>query len=310
MLVTFLILGFLTFGQNNSGKIILLHTNDIHGSVAGLSPELDTAEDDSTVSVFLRIAGIIEEEKAKNPECLLVLDAGDFLMGTFFHALEGKTDGQLNLMKKIGYDAISLGNHELDYGPEPFAGAINSARINGEIPKITLSNVKFSKKSEKDNSFEQLYKEGIIAPYHICEVNGLKAGVFGILGKSAKEATSNTQDLTIANHIKTAKKIVKKLRKDEKADFVICLSHSGVYRDKKGNWTGEDVLLAKKVKGIDVIISAHTCMELSEPVWIDDVPIVQAGSRGKNVGRFEINVYKGKISSLIFSVTGGCHFKL
>ncbi|MDR2009525.1 MAG: bifunctional metallophosphatase/5'-nucleotidase [Bacteroidales bacterium] len=301
VLTVFLILSFLVSGQNNSGKIIILHTNDLHSNITGFSPEIEytpcTVNDDHTVAGFARIAGIIKEERGKNPENTLVLDAGDFLMGTFFPALEEKKGFQLNIMKKMGYDVVSFGNHEFDYGPEVISNIINSARKNGDIPRLTLANVKFNDKSEDDNSFEELYKEKIISPYQICEINGLKIGIFGILGENANKVAPNIKPLEITDRIKSAEKMVKILKNDEKADFVICLSHSGVIRDKKGNWSGEDIKLAQKVKGIDVIISGHTHVELAEPIWINDIPIVQTGSQGKNIGRFEINIHKGKISS-------------
>lgn len=280
--------------QNQSGKFVILHTNDIHSNITGFSPELEytpcSINDDNTVAGFSRIATIIKNEKELNPVNTLIVDAGDFLMGTLFHVLEPETGFQLNLMKKIGYDIVSIGNHEFDFGPSTLAKIINSGINNGEIPGITLSNIKFNDKSPDDDELEKLYENNTVKQYAVFEKAGFKIGVFGILGKDAYEVAPNSKPLIIENRIKTAKKIVKILRKDEKVDFIICLSHSGIYKDKKGRWNGEDVELAKKVKGIGLIVGGHTHTGLYEPVWVNGTPIVQAGSQGKNIGRFEIDI--------------------
>lgn len=289
------------FSQGKSGKLIILHTNDLHSNLTGFSPEIEYSPcvtgNDSTLAGFSRIAALIDIEKRKNSDNLLVLDAGDFLMGTFFHIYEADNGFQLQLMKKMGYDVVSLGNHEFDFGPATLTKIIDANRANGEIPLLTLANVEFNKKSEADDSFENLYATGIVKKYQIIERNGLKIGVFGILGDDAYKVAPNVAPLKITNRIKSAKKIVKILEKDEQVDFIICLSHSGVNKDKNGKWAGEDVELAKKVKGINVIISGHTHTTINDPIWIGETAIVQAGAQGKNLGRFEINIADGKINS-------------
>ena len=85
-----------------------------------------TVNDDKTVGGFSRIATIIKNEKESSSGTTLVVDAGDFLMGTLFQSLEVKTGFQLRLMKTMGYDVACLGNHEFDYGPEKLASIISS----------------------------------------------------------------------------------------------------------------------------------------------------------------------------------------
>lgn len=306
------------FGQSKSGKLIILHTNDIHSNLTGFSPESEytpcVINNDLTLAGFARMATIIKNEKEKNNDNLLVVDAGDFLMGSFFHTQELETGFQLNIMKEMGYDILSIGNHEFDYGSETIAKIINKSLTNGDIPNLTLSNIKFDSKSEQDDLFEDLYKNNIIKPYHIFEKSGLRIGVFGILGKDAEESAPKIKPLKITDRIKQAKKLVKILKEQEKVDLIICLSHSGLtYDNKKGKWLGEDAELAEKVKGINLIISAHTHTELYEPIWVNDIPIVQAGSLGKNIGRFEINIQKSKILSAKYqllkiddNISGNC----
>jgi 5'-nucleotidase / UDP-sugar diphosphatase len=291
----------LTYSQAKSGKLVILHSNDLHSNLTGFSPEMEYTPclvgDDFTLAGFSRIAALIDEEMSLNGDNLLVLDAGDFLMGTFFHIFESETGFQLNLMKEMGYDVVALGNHEFDFGPKTLAQIINSGLSNGEIPALTFANVEFSTKSEDDDNLADLYNIGVIRPYQIVEKAGFRIGIFGLIGDDAKQVAPNAAPVKIVDRLKTAKKIVKILRKEEKVDFVICLSHSGVIKDKNGNWAGEDVELAEKVKGIDIIVSGHTHTEIFDPIWINTTAIIQSGSQGKNIGRFELNIQEGIISN-------------
>jgi len=294
-------ISLLAFSQKKSGKLIILHTNDLHSNLTGFSPELEyspcTTGDDGTLAGFSRIATIIKNDKSKYPDNTLVLDAGDFLMGTYFHIFEAENGFQLGLMKKMGYDVIGLGNHEFDFGPETLTKIITTSISNGEIPALTLTNVEFDKKSVADDNFAELYNKEIIKKYQIIEKGGMKIGIFSLIGEDAKEVAPNAKPLKITNRIKSAKKIVKTLEKEEAVDFIICLSHCGVTEENDGSWSGEDVELAKKVNGIDLIVSGHTHTEISDPIWVNETPIIQSGAQGENVGRFELNIKNGEISS-------------
>jgi 5'-nucleotidase / UDP-sugar diphosphatase len=109
-----------------------LHTNDIHSKLTGTGPEFEYSplivNNDKTVGGFARLATIFKQVEQKSPESTLILDAGDFLMGSLFHAAEEETGFQTNLMQKMGYDFITLGNHEFDFGPETLAKIIKTAR--------------------------------------------------------------------------------------------------------------------------------------------------------------------------------------
>ncbi len=294
-------ISLLAFSQKKSGKLIILHTNDLHSNLTGFSPELEyspcTTGDDGTLAGFSRIATIIKNDKSKYPDNTLVLDAGDFLMGTYFHIFEAENGFQLGLMKKMGFDVIGLGNHEFDFGPETLTKIITTSISNGKIPALTLTNVEFDKKSVADDNFAELYNKEIIKKYQIIEKGGMKIGIFSLIGDDAKEVAPNAKPLKITNRIKSAKKIVKTLEKEEAVDFIICLSHCGVTEENDGSWSGEDVELAKKVNGIDLIVSGHTHTEISDPIWVNETPIIQSGAQGENVGRFELNIKNGEISS-------------
>ena len=294
-----LLLNFIWLPAQSERRLVLLYTNDMHSRLTGFGPESYytplTTNDDSTTGGFARIATIIKEEKERNGERTLVLDAGDFLMGTLFQHLEPKSGFQLPLMRKMGYDVVCIGNHEFDYGPGKLAEIVTSSSKNGELPVILLGNAVFSDKDSNDDSLEELYKSEKILRKFILTRNGIKTGFFSLMGKVADDNAAYATPVTFSKQIPFAKRMVKELR-NEGCELIICLSHSGIDPDKKGGWTGEDVELARKVKGIDVIISGHTHTLLDKPLIVNGIPIVQAGDYGRYVGRLSLKLEGGKVT--------------
>src|SRR5450759_5404766 len=139
-LILILLISAVSLSAQTEKKITILHTNDLHSRLIGYAPESAytplKVNDDNTVGGFARIAAIMKAEKETNKGTTLILDAGDFLMGTLFPSLEKETGFQLRLMKTMWYDAICLGNHEYDFGPEWLAAVINTSRFKGEIPSL------------------------------------------------------------------------------------------------------------------------------------------------------------------------------
>lgn len=301
----FFIFIFIFCQINFSQKIVFLHTNDMHSNLTGFGPESEysplVTNNDKTVGGFARLASIIEQEKQKNPNNLIVCDAGDFLMGTIFQAAEAKTGFELLLMKQIGYDVITLGNHEFDYGPLFLANVINTAKNIGEIPAITANQLIFSDKKE-DDELEKLVKNNTLKQYHIIEKNGLKIGFFGLLGEEAIYVAAGASPVTFDDMFKTAKNITKTLREVEKVDIIVCLSHGGVYPNEKGKMIGDDINLAKKVPDIDIIIGGHTHFRTEKNIQIGKTIIVQAGCYTQSIGRLEINYENGKVTVVDFKI--------
>jgi 5'-nucleotidase / UDP-sugar diphosphatase len=280
-------------------RIVILHTNDMHSRLTGFSPEASytplAVNDDKTVGGFARIATIIRNEKAKLPDGTLVIDAGDFLMGTLFHTIETETGFQLPLMKKMGYDIVCLGNHEFELGTPNLTKMVRTSLKNGPLPEILMGNAVTSTTDNSDDDLEALYNEQVIKHTFITEKGGLKIGLFSLMGINAAEVAPSAKPVTFEKQIKYAKKAVAEL-KARKCDMIICVSHSGVSIDKHGNWAGEDAHLAKKVKGINLIVSAHTHTLLEKPMMINNVPVVQAGEYGMYVGKITMYVKDGEYS--------------
>ena len=299
LFLPFLFLFAVLYPQHEK-KIVILHTNDLHSRLAGYAPEKNytplSVNDDKTIGGFARISAIIKNERDINPDNILVIDGGDFLMGTLFHSLEAGTGFQLNLMKKMGYDAACLGNHEFDFGPEKLAEIIKVSGKNGDIPSLLLSNALFNSKDVKDDALERLYSDNLLNKKMIIERDGLKIGLFAILGKVADHDAPYASPVKFARQKASARNLVKEL-KAERCDLIICLSHSGLEKNKNGEWDGEDVALARSVPGIDIIISGHSHTKLDQPLNINGVKIVQSGEYGQFVGRLELIFIDGALKS-------------
>lgn len=255
-------------------KPVILYTNDLNSRVSGFPssikhPDAAASGETDTLRGFARISTLIKEEKRKNGDNVLVLDAGDFLMGTFFAMLEESTGFQISLMKKKGYDAVTLGNHEFDFGPQALAKIIAQSAANGYVPSLIASNLIFSKRDTADDALEELFDQKILNPYLIIERNGLRLGIFGILGRVATDNAPRTYPVKFKDPVKTAQKYARYLKENAKVDMVICLSHSGITMNENGEWSGEDVLLAQKVPDIDLIISGHTHILLEKPLIVN-----------------------------------------
>ncbi len=281
----------------------ILHTNDLHSSFIGMGPAADYTpfklNDDTTRGGYARLAALIaqrkEERQGQGP--VLILDAGDYSMGTAFGAASRETGGELQLMSLMGYDATTFGNHEFDLGPEGLGQSIDVAAKAGRVPAVLVSNTRFAAKDATLADLQRLAKDETIRRYVVIERGGIRFGIFGLLGKEAQFYTGGAGAATFSDALETGQEMVKVLRETEKADVVIALSHGGVEKGKDGRFTeGDDVSLAKAVPGIDVVIGGHSHTALQEAIIVNDrTPVVQAGKESQNLGELVITIEGGKL---------------
>ncbi len=273
-------------------ELVILHTNDMHSHQIGFAPEMEytplVADNDPTLGGFARIAGFIKAEKQQYGDKLLVVDAGDFLMGTLFQTLEGENSFQLNMMKTMGYDFVGLGNHEFDFGTKGLAKILANSKLHGEIPQLLNSNFQ-PYDDGRDAELAKFFGDGTILPYKIVVRNGYKIGVFALVGLDADEAIATYNDVIFGKAVKCAKKTAKMLKTKEKVDLVVVLSHGGVKKNKKGNYEGEDIKLGKAVPEIDVIVGGHTHVILPKLLRSGNAAIVSTDCNGTYVGKLEIS---------------------
>ena len=283
---------------------IILHTNDLHSNLIGMAPALDytpfTLNDDATRGGFARLATLIAKRKAARKDLgpVLVLDAGDYSMGTAFAAATRETGCELQLLSRMGCDVTTFGNHDFDLGPDGTAQAITVAAKAGRVPAVVASNTDFTADDVTLAGLQRLAKDTIVRHYFVIERGGMRFGIFGLLGKEAQFYTGGAGAVKFADPIETAREMVKLLRETEKVDVVIALSHGGVEKGKDGRFTdGEDVRLSIAVPGIDVVIGAHSHTELREAIIVNGrTPVVQTGKYGENLGELVITLANGKLT--------------
>ncbi|MCP4129808.1 MAG: hypothetical protein GY754_02210 [bacterium] len=292
----------------------IIHTNDMHSHLLGFSPNIDYTPkitgNDKTLGGWARTTTLIKDVKKRRKNPVLVLDAGDFLMGSLFHMISREEAAELHLMQKMGYDAVALGNHEFDLKPSNLAKILTTAHNKKAMPNVLLSNAIFSKESKKDDSLEDVFKKNILKSYVVLEREGVRIGIFSVIGKSASGVAPYANPVKFEDIAVSAKKMVKLLREQEKAEMIICLSHSGLWEHKilakdmlrftdvdrpERDELYEDEDLAKKVNGIDIIISGHTHTKAEKPVIINDTIIVQSGSYSKYVGLLDFTFINKKV---------------
>jgi 5'-nucleotidase len=300
--VTLLKPGFLAAAPAGAKTFTILHTNDMHASFIGMGPSADytpfTLNDDTTRGGYARLASLITQRSAartgEGP--VLVLDAGDYSMGTAFSAATRETGGELHLMGKMGYDATTFGNHEFDLGPAGLGKSIGVAVNAGRIPAVLAANTSFAGSDASIADLQALTRQGVIRRYMVVERGGLRFGIFGLLGKEAMIYTSGGAT-TFAAPTTAATEVVKILRETEKVDVVIALSHGGVEKGPDGRYdAGEDVRLAKDVPGIDVVISGHSHTELNEAIVVNGrTPVVQTGKESNNLGELVLALDGNKL---------------
>jgi 5'-nucleotidase len=293
----------LSAAANGKKTFTILHTNDMHSSFIGMGPSSDytpfSLNDDSTRGGYARLATLIAERtKAdKDHGPVLVLDAGDFSMGTAFAAAAREAGGELQLMSRMGYDATTFGNHEFDLGPDGLSKAIGVAVKAGKIPAVVASNTNFMKDDATLADLQHLAKDGAIRRYVVIERGGMRFGIFGVLGKEAQMYTGGAGASTFSDAVETAREMVKVLRETEKVDVVIALSHGGVEKGADGRYSeGDDVRVAN-VTGVDLVIGGHSHTELHEAIMVNDrTPVVQTGLQSRNLGELVITLDSGKIA--------------
>ena len=272
---------------DTGGKLNILFTHDLHSH---FRPDRvpKPGGGHAAQGGYARLARLIGQEREKTPGRSLLVDAGDIAMGTLFHTEFREEALELRLMGEMGYDAATLGNHDYEFLPAGLAAMLRTARSRGgRLPLLVASNVVFTRDDPRDAPLKAAFTEYPVTPYAVLERNGIRIGLFGIMGRDAAENNPFAAPVTFADIVERSKAVVDLLRNKEKVDLVVCLSHAGTKPVKSRS---EDDILAGKVPGIDVIISGHSHTVLPEPIRIDRTIIVSAGSYGAYLGVLNLDV--------------------
>ncbi|MDD3419750.1 MAG: bifunctional UDP-sugar hydrolase/5'-nucleotidase [Candidatus Gastranaerophilales bacterium] len=241
-------------------ELTILHSNDIHGRIEPIS-----YKDSKPLGGWARRAGLIKEIESKK-ENTLILDAGDIYQGSVYYQIyEGMPE--MNFLDQAGYDAICVGNHELDKGLDAFE---NLTKLTS-VPFLG-ANVEFS---------SNFYLNGKIKSHITKDLNGFKVGVIGMTTPELKHLSAYSDYINQPDYYKTLQFFINYLKND--VDLLVLLSHSGVE---------QDIETAKNVDGLDVIVGGHSHTFMEKPYCAvkngRKTLVVQAGEFGIKLGELDI----------------------
>ena len=268
---------------DSTKQIDVLFTHDTHSHLDSFSTIVNGKQE--KVGGFAKIKTLINEKKKEDPNTL-ILDGGDFSMGTLIQTVYDTEAAELRMLGYLGYDVTTLGNHEFDYRSKGLANMLKAAKSSGEtLPEIVVCNVDWESMekaglSDGQKQIQSAFETYGVKDYVMVQKGDVKIAVVGVFGKDALECAP-TCELSFKDPIEAVKQTVEEIRKNEDADMIACVSHSGTWEDESKS---EDELLAKAVPELDLIISGHTHSELTEAIQHGNTYIVSCGEYGRNLG--------------------------
>ncbi len=243
-------------------RLTLLQTSDLHHHASGYGPfldytPLDTTDKDEVLGGFSRLAAVIDrvrKEQAAVSVPVVLVDSGDFLMGTAYD-LTAYNPLALQFFQAVGYDAVTLGDHEFDWSPSGLNLLLANAREEGfMVPVLATNMFTDGERGTPDDGLQMLTADGAVVDKHIIRLpDGLNIGLIGLMGPDAGSRAKAASPVTFDYDPDFIQSVVDDLRNNENADLIIALSHGGIRPDGSGN----DAYLAGSVTGIDIIASGH-----------------------------------------------------
>lgn len=272
--------GGVTDGGADDGKlrVTILHTNDWQSHMLGHGPNAEytpgSTGDDSTIGGLARIKTLADEIRSSVGHPVLLLDGGDWMAGDLFQLLGTTHAAELQAMGMMGYDAVTMGNHEFDWGPDALGQIISTADAAGSTVPILGTNVVPDPTDPADDLLEAHFASGRVQTTLVKTLdNGVTVGFFGLVGDSAGGLAPAAAPTTFETAAVSATTAVEELQ-TQGVDLVIALTHNGVTDDPA---TSPDEILASEVPGIDVIVGGHSHTPLFEEKTSNGTTIVQAG---------------------------------
>ena len=268
---------------DDTKQIDVLFTHDTHSHLDSFSTIVNGEQKE--VGGFAKIKTLINEKKKEDPDTL-ILDGGDFSMGTLIQTVYDTEAAELRMLGYLGYDVTTFGNHEFDYRSQGLANMLRAAKSSGEtLPEIVVCNVDWDSMekaglNDGQKQIQSAFETYGVKDYVMVQKGDAKIAVVGVFGKDALECAP-TCELSFKDPVEAVKKTVEEIKKNEEADMIACVSHGGTWEDESKS---EDELLAKAVPDLDLIISGHTHSELQETIQHGNTYIVSCGEYGRNLG--------------------------
>ena len=256
----------------------VLFTHDLHSHFL---PQSDGVGGES--GGYARLKTALDRERTVHPDAL-TLDGGDFSIGSLIQTLYTTQGAELRTMGALGYDAATAGNHEFDHRGAGFASMLNAVVESGDkAPALLMANYKPANDNPDRLDIQRAMAAYGVQEYMLLERGGVTYGIFGLMGEDSHSCAPSS-GFVLEDMAVSAQRCVDAL-KEQGAQFIICLSHSGTNEKKK---LSEDERLAERVPGIDLIVSGHTHTTLDQPIVVGDTYIVSAGPYCQNLGSITI----------------------
>jgi len=271
------------WADEEAKKVDIMFLHDTHSHLNAFT----TVEGDESVTMggFARIKTLINEQKAENPDTLL-LDAGDFSMGTLVQVVYEEEAAEIRMLGELGIEATTLGNHEFDYKAEGLANMMNTAIASGDtLPAMLLCNMDWdamraSGLTEDQQLILEAFENYGVKDYIVVDKGGVDIAVIGVFGLDAEACVAQCP-VVFSDPVEAVQRVVADIKANEDVDMIVCVSHSGTSSDEDKS---EDEILAKEVPELDLIVSGHTHTKLDEPIVHGDTYIVSCAEYGKYLG--------------------------
>lgn len=278
-------------------NIDIMFISDVHSHLEPFNTKFEGKNEN--IGGLARIKTLINNQKEKNPDTL-ILDGGDFSMGTMFHTLFETQAVELRMLGEIGVEVTTIGNHEFDFDSDGLVNMIDSAlESNNVLPSMVLCNVDWDacKDSEGASHIKDAFSRYDVKPYKVIEKNGTKIAIIGVFGIDALDCAP-TCELSFKNPVDAVKNTVAEIKSNENVDMIVLISHSGLGSDAKTDVDGtnlvtsgdsEDEVIAKSIPELDLIISGHSHTTVKEPLKYGDTYIVGCGEYTEQLGNLSMN---------------------
>lgn len=274
-------------------QITILQTTDLHHHANG-SDHVGMDANPGAEGSYARIAAYVNHVRASAGHPVVLVDSGDWAMGTLYDLTLGKQPMALYFIDAMSYNCVTLGNHEFDYTPAGLAQMLGTAQATFSFhTPVVASNMELHGNADLAPFVGD--KKAIQSTRVETLPNGLKLGYIGLMGKDAAASAPASVPVTFTDlptHYPDIQALVDGLRDKQGCHVIVALSHTGT--DATGA-NGEDVELAKHVKGIDVIASGHTHNPLASAHTVANgtwnTRIIGAGAYGTNVARIDLTYH-------------------
>lgn len=261
----------LSVAKEHRSPLRILFTNDIHSNFK------------SSLGGYLPLSGVISQQRAtSNGIFTIVVDAGDMAMGSMYQTLYRDYAPEMSFFSIMGYSALTMGNHDFDFGTAAYSNMLGSAIKSGtesarkRVP-LLVANIEFSGDSILNRALIDYGRRDFL----VIDSCGLKVAIIGIMGEGAYHDAPDLSRSKFIDPVRAISPLVDSLRPI--VDYIVVLSHGGTVSHKGRE--AADISLAQNVQGIDIIISGHDHDLILDPIKVGDTYIVSSGWGAEYLGR-------------------------